>query len=170
MGIFEQVSMASDENAEPNVGEAPDHPAPPKAASAGAAPKRKRGAALTSAPRNQRRALADSAPAALAKADGKVKAKALARPHHMVKRGRLHTSLAPPPLTAIVPASCFPNEECNENGGRGWSATAVPTAKGQVRVTFTHARDEAGRRFASVAMRASALTYVEAQTLSGGEP
>ena len=60
VGIFEQVSMASDENAEPNVGEAPDHPAPPKAASAGAAPKRKRGAALTNAPRNQRRALADT--------------------------------------------------------------------------------------------------------------
>ena len=53
----------------------------------------------------------------------------------------------------------------------GPAGTTKPRGpKGNVKMTFTHTRDEAGRRFASVAMRASALTYVEAQALSGGEP
>ena len=162
--------MASDENAEPNLGGEPGHLAPPKAATAGAAPKRKRGAASTKAPHSQRRALADGTAAAPAGAGGKAKATAVSQPRHQAKRIRSHTNPPPPPSTVIVPASCFPKEECKENGGKGWSATVTPAAKGQVRVTFTHARDEAGRRFASVAMRASALTCVEAQTLGEGGP
>ena len=166
VGIFEQIATASDENTEPNSGGAPHQPSPPKAATAGAGTKRKRGAASTTAPRRQRRALSDSAPSARAEADREVKAKAVARPQRRAKRGCLRTSPTPPPSTVIVPASCFPSEECSENGGRGWSATVTPAVKGQVKVTFTHARDESGRRFASVVMRASALTYVEASALT----
>ena len=161
VGILGQVSAASDENAEPNTTEAPQPPGPkPKQPSA--AP-RKRGATRAESPRRDRRALAPTTLAVVAHAEAKAKTRPSARPAPLAKRRRLGATSAPPADAVIVPATCFPDEDCSENGGAGWSATATLSAKGCVNVTFTHARDEAGRRFASVAMRASALTYVEAR-------
>ena len=157
VGLFDQMAAASDADTKPEV-------APPAAPSASAASKRPGGAAPAKAPRRRRRVSADSEPDRGARAAVAAQAKPPARPGPAAK-GCRRSSPPPPSVTVLVPASCFPTEVCNENGGRGWTATATPAAKGHVKVTFTHARDEAGRRFASIAMRASALTYVEATTL-----
>ena len=56
-----------------------------------------------------------------------------------------------------MPASLFPEEECEELGGQGWSAYAVNKGGGVVEVTFRFARDEQGRPFAPTLLRRSDL-------------
>ena len=53
-----------------------------------------------------------------------------------------------------------PKETCFENGGRGWTAYAVPIARGAAQVTFVHARDSRGRPFAPV-MQLCSLRFGE---------
>ena len=62
----------------------------------------------------------------------------------------------------LVPARCFPDESCPENGGRGWDAVAAAPKEGTVLVTFTNARDASGRSFGGVRMLADALEPREA--------
>ena len=61
----------------------------------------------------------------------------------------------------LVPERHFPKETCFENGGRGWTAYAVPIARGAAQVTFVHARDSRGRPFAPVKMQLCSLRFGE---------
>merc|ERR1712070_253516 len=44
--------------------------------------------------------------------------------------------------SVLVPRAVFPTEVCEENGGTGWSATAVPHKRGTSKVSFTTARGD----------------------------
>ena len=56
----------------------------------------------------------------------------------------------------LVPASCFPEEPCHENGGKGWCAVAVPRKRGTATVTFEAARDADGLPFRPILLHTSA--------------
>ena len=59
--------------------------------------------------------------------------------------------------SVLVPRAVYPTEPCDENGGAGWSATAVPHGRGTSKVSFTNARDEGGAPFGVVYLRSACL-------------
>ena len=63
--------------------------------------------------------------------------------------------------SVIVPRAVYPTEPCEENGGDGWSATAVPHARGTSKVSFTYARDEGGTPFGDVYLQSACLRPLE---------
>ena len=57
----------------------------------------------------------------------------------------------------VVPRAVYPTEPCDENGGDGWSATAVLHGRGTSKVSLTHARDEGGAPFGVVYLQSACL-------------
>ena len=68
----------------------------------------------------------------------------------------------------MVPASLFPEETCEENGGEGWTATTSPHRKGTLKVTFTHAKDEDGMPFAPVYLQSACMVPLPHPAAGGG--
>ena len=85
------------------------------------------------------------------------------------RRGRKRG--APETVTSvIVPRAVYPTETCDENGGDGWSATAVPHGRGTSKVSFTHARDEGGAPFGVVYLRSACLLPLTEEGTGGPAP
>ena len=160
VAVFNQVAAAAAEDSPAPPPEAPPPSPPPKRAKPGRTSAHKTKG--TPNPAKGRRNGRSQAPS-LAPREEAARGTSLTRPSAPAAnapRSRRRADPRPAPRPVLVPAACFPREICEENEGRGWSAVATPAVAGKVRVTFTRARDDAGRRFASVAMRSSALTYL----------
>ena len=85
------------------------------------------------------------------------------------RRGRKRG--APETVTAvIVPRAVYPTEPCDENGGDGWSATAVPHGRGTSKISFTHARDEGGAPFGVVYLQSACLLPLTEKGAGGPAP
>ena len=67
-------------------------------------------------------------------------------------------------LCVLVPASCFPEERCEENGGEGWDAFAVPRSRGAASVTFQAARDSSGLPFRPILLQRSVIKFQPSPT------
>ena len=64
-------------------------------------------------------------------------------------------------MRVMVPVECFPDEACEENGGKGWAAHAVPKSRGTALVTFERARDATGLPFSPILLQRKALRAID---------
>ena len=159
VAVFNQVAAAAAEDSPAPPPEAPPPSPPPKRAKQGrtAAPKGTPASAKGRRKSGRSQPLSPTPREAAAQGISHTRPSA---PATNAPRSRRRANPRPAPHPVLVPAACFPREICEENEGRGWSAVATPAIAGKVLVTFTRARDDAGRLFASIAMKSSALTYL----------
>ena len=60
-----------------------------------------------------------------------------------------------------MPKEAYPNEDCRENRGIGWTVKIIDVKQQFATISFSQARDTFGRKFAPIRVRRSLLIPLE---------